>query len=62
MKTIKLEITLEYDDDIMHGTEMDSIEWFRSEVLMGPPASLTLCSNVIGDEIGIVTVTKICEE
>ena len=31
MKTIKLEIELTYDDNIMHGDDPDAIKWFYQD-------------------------------
>ena len=54
MRTLRLVVDLEYDDDSMHGTDPQAIAWFRDEVL-GKEA-LRLHSNEIGDEVGIVRV------
>lgn len=52
MTTITLKITLEYDEDIMHGDDADAREWFMSSVLQ--PGDLVLHSNEIGDEVGTI--------
>jgi len=53
MKTIRLTIDLKYDDEIMHGDDVEAIEWFYDDILMG---NLILHSSEMGDEIGRVTV------
>jgi len=60
MKKIRLEIELEYDDDIMHADDEDGWRWFREDVLGGTgDERLILHSNCVGDEVGTVTVLKI---
>ena len=58
---LKLEIEVEYDAEMMHGNEPESIEWFRDAVLLNPAEDepLILHSNCIGDEIGVIRVTRI---
>ena len=56
MKKIKLLIELEYDDDVIHGDDPESIEWFKDEVLGG---ELVAWSNEIGDELGFIKVLEI---
>ena len=60
MRTIRLEIELTYDDDIMHCGERDqeAKAWFY-HVLLEPPDRLILHSNDIGDAIGEVNVLSI---
>lgn len=55
MKKIKLLIELEYDDDVMHGDDPESIEWFNEEL---GSDHLWLWSNDIGDEIGSIKVLE----
>ena len=57
MKTIKLEIELEYDDEIMHENDPEGIAWFRNDVLNG--TNLVLHDNDIGDAVGRVKVLEI---
>lgn len=62
MKRLKLVAVLEYDDDAMHGSDPDAIEWFRDAVLLGgmdESSSLLLHSNELGDTIGEVRVLSI---
>lgn len=60
MKTIRLEIELTYDADILHGFDRESIRWFCENVLSGTGEErLILHSNEIGDEVGDVKVLKI---
>lgn len=54
MRTERLVIELEYDDEIMHGDELEAIEWFWLDVMGG--GELYLHSNFIGDEVGRVKV------
>jgi hypothetical protein len=64
MKTIRLEVELTYEDDIMHENDLDEIEWFYKDILGkkvcedGSP-NLILHSNEIGDEVGLINVLKI---
>jgi hypothetical protein len=57
--TLRLEIELTYDGDIMHGDDVEAIEWFRYHILMGAEGKLLLHSNEIGDEIGTVRGLRI---
>ena len=64
MKTIKLEIELTYDDNIMHEDDPDAIKWFYKDILEKELTNedcpnLILHSNEIGDEVGVVKVIKI---
>lgn len=54
MKTIKLEIELEYDDELMHGNDDEATDWFNNEILIGDKGLLLLHSNEIGDCVGKV--------
>jgi hypothetical protein len=58
---LKLEIELEYDPVIMHGTDGDSIMWFINKVLKNPDEGegLILHSNCIGDSLGMCRVTRL---
>ena len=58
MKTMRLEIELTYDDDVMHGNDVGAFEWFKDEVLGG---ELVLHSNEIGDAVGMVKVIRILD-
>ncbi len=57
MKTVKLFGKLTYDDEIMHGDDQESIEWFTKNILFGE--DLILHSNEIGDSIGTIKITKV---
>ena len=59
MKTLTLEIELEYDDEMMHGNEEEAIDWFHNEILIGDKGLLQLHSNEIGDHVGKVKCVKI---
>ena len=59
MKTLKMEIELTYDDDAMHGSEKDSLEWFFEQVMLEPKEPLLLHSNELGDTVGEVKVLSI---
>jgi hypothetical protein len=60
MKTIRMEIELEYNDILMHGDRKEDIDWFRNDILRGLCGKeLILHSNEIGDGIGEVKVLKI---
>ena len=54
MTKIKMIIELEYDDQITHGSEQESIDWFYNDILIGKKGSLLLHSNEIGDNVGKV--------
>ena len=58
MAKLKMLIELDYDAEVMHGTEGDSLEWFANYVLMNTAddGRLILHSNEIGDEVGTVRV------
>ena len=62
MKTIRLEIELTYDDDLMHGADSESLAWFQQLLRGEDEERLILHSNEIGDEIGDVRVTKSLED
>jgi len=58
MKTVKLEIELTYDDELMHGDDPEAIEWFN-RIVFGPGADLTLYENSeIGDDVGTVKALR----
>ena len=61
MRKIKLEIELEYDDEIMHGDDKEAIDWFKNTILSNETGLLLLHSNEIGDTVGKVSVLKILE-
>lgn len=56
MKKLRLEVILEYNDNIMHGDDKDAIEWFYDFIL---GEELGVHSNHIGDIIGTIKVLKI---
>lgn len=59
MKTIRLTIDLTYEDDVMHGNDLDSFEWFRS-ILLGDDLQMGDFGD-LGDMIGSVKVLEIWE-
>ena len=59
MKKIRMVVELEYEEDIMHGNDKDSEEWFRQSVLGDP--ELSLFSNEIGDTVGTIRVIDLPE-
>ena len=61
MKKIKMIIELEYDDEMMHGTDQDAIDWFNSDILIGNKGLLLLHSNEIGDHVGKVRGIEILD-
>ena len=61
MKKVKLEIEMEYNDEIMHKDDEEGRGWFRNEILNGDKGLLSLHSNFIGDHLGDVKVIKIIE-
>lgn len=58
MKKIKIEATFSYDDELMHGDSPIDIEWFYNTILKD---RLVVSSNEIGDEIGVMEITKTSE-
>ena len=62
MKKIKLVIQLEYDDEIMHSNDKESIDWFHEDILIGAGGALLLHSNEIGDCIGKVEGIEILDK
>jgi hypothetical protein len=57
MKTLKLLIELEYDDDLMHGADKAATEWFNNEVLKG---NLFLDERgELDDTIGTVKILEV---
>ena len=54
-------IELEYDDELMHGTDQESMDWFYEYILLGKKGLLLLHSNEIGDELGKVEGLKILD-
>lgn len=63
MKKLRLEIELEYDGEMMHSNDKESIDWFMTDVLLNPidGEGLTLHSNCICDELGECRVIKILD-
>ena len=63
MKKIRLEVELEYDEELIHGNDPESIAWFHKEILLHPSkdGELILHSNEIGDEVGVIRVLKVKE-
>ena len=57
MKTIKMEIELTYDEDMIHGEDKEAIKWFEQDILLTD--NLFLYSNEIGDTIGGVKGVRI---
>ena len=59
MAKILMTVELEYDADVMYGTDDVSIAWFFDEILSGDKGQLLLHSNEIGDTIGTIRVLSI---
>lgn len=59
MKTVRLVIEVEYDDEIMYDNDEDAKDWFFNSVLN--TGDLILHSNEIGDKVGTVRVLE-CSE
>jgi len=57
MKKMRLEVELEYDDDMMHGNNSENFKWFIQEVIRGP--HLILHDNEVGDTIGTIKVQTV---
>lgn len=59
MAKLRLEIELEYDADMMYGNDSKWTGWtWFIEKVLGAPEGLTLVSDEIGDEVGIVKVLR----
>jgi hypothetical protein len=56
MKTIRLTVDLTYDEQVMHGSEPEEIEWFKS-ILLGDYLELGEFGD-LGDMIGSVKVVE----
>jgi hypothetical protein len=56
MRTIRLTIDLTYDERVMHGSEPESIEWFKG-ILLGDDLQLGDFGD-LGDMIGSVKVVE----
>lgn len=57
MAKLRLEVDLEYDAEMMHGDDEDSVQWFMSKVILGN--NLILYDNDMGDSVGTVSVLKV---
>lgn len=62
MAKLRLEIELEYDDELMHSNDKVAIKWFHEEILLGDSGLLLLHSNELGDNVGKVRGIKILAE
>lgn len=58
MKSLKIEIKLEYDE-IIHGDDLESIAWFENLIEIPEKDQLILKSNNIGDTFNKVKRSKI---
>ena len=56
MAKVLMTVGLDYDGDIMHGSDKIGIDWFFEEILRGEKGSLLLHSNEIGDTVGSIRV------
>jgi hypothetical protein len=63
MRTLRLIVDLTYDEQIMHGEDKESINWFFENVMRNNTVNeqLILHSNYIGDEVGEIKVIEIME-
>jgi hypothetical protein len=63
MKTLRLIVDLTYDEQIMHGEDKESIDWFFENVMRNNTVNeqLILHSNYIGDEVGEIKLIEIME-
>jgi len=53
---ITLSGVFEYEREIMHGDDPETIKWFYDEILYGE--NLIVHSNKIGDQIGTIRFEK----
>lgn len=56
---LRIEAVLEYDADMIHGVDPESIRWFLDDLLMN--TELILHSNEIGDAIGVLKITSVAQ-
>jgi hypothetical protein len=56
MRTIRLTVDLTYNEQVMHGSEPEEIEWFKS-ILLGDDLQLGEFGD-LGDMIGSVKVVE----
>ena len=56
MKKLQLAVELCYDDEIYHGDDEDSIEWFNTDIIGKGDKGLALHSDEVGDRVGDITV------
>lgn len=61
MTTLRLDITLTYDADLMHGDDPEAMAWFRSLLQASRGDELYLFSQELGDIVGSVRVLHIGE-
>jgi len=56
MALLRLEIDVDYDPDVVHGSDPEALAWFRDKVLVSPDVGeeLILHSNCIGDSVGTI--------
>ena len=63
MAKLRMIIELEYNEQVMHGDDKESYDWFICEVLAASPSdfpnALSLHSNLIGDFVGDVELISI---
>ncbi|MDB4261421.1 hypothetical protein N9878_01000 [bacterium] len=55
MRTIKLEVELIYDDELMHGNDKAAIAWFEHYL---KSEKNTLFNAEVGDDVGEIKITK----
>lgn len=56
MAKVLMTVELDYDADIMHGSDEIAITWFFEEILSEEKGELLLHSNEIGDTVGSIRV------
>lgn len=63
MAKLRMIIELEYNEQVMHGDDKESYDWFICEVLAASPSdfpnALSLHSNLIGDFVGDVELISL---
>ena len=58
MKTLKMVVEFTYDAEIMHGDDIDGMQWFFDEILFNEK-DLVVYSCEIGDDIAKLKVIEI---
>lgn len=61
MRRITMIVELSYDDELFHGSNVESYKWLMNDVIQNENSKLTLVSNEVGDTIGEIKVIEIID-